>query len=148
MKKIILILVVLSLFSCTTTVSSLKSNPSKYAGKIVSIKGNVQKVISIPFTDFAVYELADSNSDIILFSGKKYNKGSNITLNVEVVGFDGKNESESAKNVIKNIETFLLKNSDLKKSDVTNISKNVSSVITKFLITVNGSYFLIDKSGN
>lgn len=145
MKKLAIILLAFTLFSCVTKIESLKSNPTKYVGEVVSLKGTVSKYIKIPLTDYAFFELKDTTGNIIVFSMSKYNKNQNVTLKAKVVGYDSTNQEKSSKVVIEAVEDFLIDNTKMESKKIKDSSKKIGGVLSKALNGMNATYFLIEQ---
>ncbi|MBN2617043.1 MAG: hypothetical protein JXR64_01885 [Spirochaetales bacterium] len=146
MKKIIMfVLSLILLMSCATKISDLKSNPEKYVGEIVKVRGNVNKLVKIPFTDYSFLEIGDDTDNILVFTLKEHEKNEVITMSVKVVGFDSSNPEKSTKSVIDSIEKFILDNIKIDESKVKKTAEVVGSTISKALNASNATYFLIEQ---
>ncbi|MGL1891724.1 MAG: hypothetical protein OCD02_08855 [Spirochaetaceae bacterium] len=144
MKKIILILLSFSLLSCVTTIENLKDEPVKYAGTVVSIRGEVTNKINIPFTDYSLLELTDSTGKIIIFSVNDYNKSDKVRLKTKVIAFDSENLEQSTQNIISSIENFLIEKLSSDKKSVSKASKNIGKTVSAILNKIEATYFLIE----
>ncbi len=146
MKKLLLILLSVTLFSCVTTIGNLKKDPAKYVGQLVTVKGEVTKLIKIPFTDYSFFEIKDKTDNIIVFTLAEHNKGDYITIKSKVVGFDSSDEKKSTMLIIENIEEFLIKNIKLDEAKLKKTAKNIGETLSKVLNGMDATYFLLEQS--
>ncbi|QEN03258.1 hypothetical protein EW093_00570 [Thiospirochaeta perfilievii] len=145
MKKIITIILMVSLFSCTTNIESLKSNPSKYVGEVVTVRGEVSKLVKIPFTDYTFFEIVDKSDNILVFTLKPHTKGDLVTIKTKVIGFDAQNSQESTQVLITNIENFLLNNIKLDEEKLKKNAKSIGETLSKALSAIDATYFLLEQ---
>lgn len=145
MKKIVLSLItILTLSSCVTKIGDLKANPKEYAGQVVTVSGEVTKVVKIPFTDYSFIELRDSSDDILVFTLSDYRKKDIITTRTEVVSYDSSRGEESTLKVIKALEGFFIENNIFDKDSVKKPAKTIGKFISKSLNALEATYFLIE----
>lgn len=145
MKKIIVILLSFTLFSCVTTIESLKQNPGKYAGQVVSVKGEITKLVKIPFTDYSFFEIKDKTDNIIVFTTAKHKKGDLVTIKSKVVGFDSSDQKKSTIVIIENIEELLINNIKLDEKKLKKTAKNIGETLTKALASLDATYLLLEQ---
>lgn len=145
MKKILLILISITMFSCVTTIGNLKKDPGKYVGQIVTVKGEVTKLIRIPFTDYLFFEIKDQTDNIIVFTLAEHNKGDYITIKSKVVGFDSSDEKKSTKVIIENIEKFLINNIKLDEVKLKKTAKTIGGTLSKVLSGMDATYLLLEQ---
>lgn len=145
MKKVLLVLTVLFAFSCTTTIGALKQSPEKYVGEVVAVKGEVTKVVSIPFSDYSFFELADKTDNIVVFTLNERNKGEMLTIKAEVIGYDSSDQEKSTKLIVDKVETFFLNNIKADEDKVKKNAETVGKFISSILKKMKATYFLIEQ---
>lgn len=145
MKKIGLIIFLLGLFSCTTSIDSLKRNPEKYSGQIVSVKGSVSKRVDIPFTDYAFFELEDKTGNILVFTLTPHKNGDIVKFRGEVVAFDSTENLETAVDFIQSIEGFISENIKLDEDKLHKTSESIAKSLIKILKSLNVTYMLMEQ---
>lgn len=147
MKRLLIVAIVsVMFFSCATKISNIKNSPEKFAGQTVNVKGEVTKLIKIPFTDYSFFEISDKSDNLTVFSLNDHIKGDVITFRAKVVGFDSTDQNESTIKVIAAVEDFILKNIKIEKSKVNKTAEAIGNALSKALNASSATYFLIEQS--
>jgi len=139
----------LAFSSCgKTSISAVKQNPSRFAGKEVSLNGSITRVLHIPFAlfgfeiaNFQIYEIFD-NADtmlVISVSEKKYNKGNQITAKGQIHYLGGDKIAETAEPFINSLRDFLVEYANVKED----ASRWIAETVVKFLHQTLGDRQLI-----
>lgn len=146
MKKLIIILFAAGLFvSCATKIGDLKTNPEKYIGQTVIVRGEVTKLVKIPFTEYSFFEISDKSDNIIVFTLTDHTKGDLITFKAKVVGYDSTNAEASTLTVIDAVEEFILNSIKIDESKVKKTSEVIGRTLTKALELSSGTYLLLEQ---
>ena len=65
----------------TTKIDELLSNPDRYDGEEVKVRGTVRNTVSIPFLEVRIYNVQDNTGEVVvLTSGALPNRGDKITV--------------------------------------------------------------------
>lgn len=144
MKKIIIFAAaLLFLTGCTTSVDALKTNPRKYAGQTVRVRGNVDSSFTIPFTDYTVFILNDTTGRIAVFTLKDKVKNTTTAFEAYIVAIDGEEAGDSASEGVVALENYLLEKGVMEEGDET--IEIIVKAINKIAGAFEGTYFLIEK---
>ncbi len=144
MKKIFILFVGITMMSCVTKIGDLKLNPRKYAGQTVSVRGTISKIVTIPFTDYTIFEIRDKSDKIVVFSIQNHNKNDSLTIEAKVVAFDNNNLKQSTLETITAIEEFLIEKNLFSKEDVKKPAELIGNTISKALSILEATYFLME----
>ena len=146
-KILIVILVFISTFftSCVTTISAIKENPQKFAGKTLDIKGTVTNVINVPFTEFQVFLFADDNSKTAVFSISNHKKEETFILSGLVVTFPENATNDTADAAAKSLSDYIIKMDLAKPDKVKKIAGIILGVIRTISKGLGGEFFIIEQ---
>lgn len=141
-----LIVVVLAVvvFSCATSVETIRSNPEDYVGKDVMVRGTVTRKMPLPLTDYSLCILSGENEEMILFALNDYAKGDTIMTKVHVIGTTEEGGRRSAKQAADAIIKFLIDNKITEKKIAEKISNGLVMVVSTITGAVEGSYLLAE----
>lgn len=146
MKKILLLLLSIILFSCSTKIADLRTNPEKYAGEIVTVMGEVTKLIKIPFTDYSFFEISDKSDNIIVFTLVEHKIKDVVKFKAKVLGYDSTNQEASTLSIIESVEGFILNNIKIDESKVKKSAELIGKTLIKALNTSSGTYLLMEQN--
>jgi hypothetical protein len=138
-----IILSIVLLASCATSLDSIKSKPEIYAGSDVLVKAEVTLKIPIPFLDYSVYKIDDGTDEMFLFTVRTYRTGEIITASVHVIGITEKGSEKKAAAIQKDTADFLVKKKIAEPDEASKISKKIYQLVTTFGGLAEGSYFLM-----
>lgn len=138
-----LLLIMLMFSSCATRLSTIKSEPEKYAGADVMISAVVDLEAPIPFMEYSLYRISDDTDRMFLFTDKKYQIGEPIRTKVHVIGINDKNSKTKAEEIAQQTSDFLINNGITDAAKASSFSKKLVRLIMTLGDAAEGSYFLI-----
>ncbi len=145
--KLGMMLIILSLSSSLSaiTIERLKSNPDRYDGNIVRLRGEVSHIVEIPLTELCVYILKDRTDSIVVFSAFTKEKDERVSIKAEVVAYIGdENEREREKSIDK-MEKYLVDKEILKKNAARRVSEISLKIINTITDAATGTWFIIEQ---
>ncbi|MBN2443922.1 MAG: hypothetical protein JXJ04_21345 [Spirochaetales bacterium] len=123
--SICFIFVIMTLSSCVMNIAAIQDNPQKYSGKKISLSGEIESVINIPFTDLYVFVFKDSTGSAVVFSEKKHEKGDSLILYGTVTAFSGEELKGGSKKAAAKLKSFLIEHDFVEKE----IAQGVAEII-------------------
>lgn len=146
-KAIYLLFIILLLSSCLTTkIEDIKADPLSYIDKDVKVKGRVEKLVNIPFTDYSFLELKDESDNIVVFTLNDHVKGEEVVIKARVVAYSSENHKKSTEAVITSISNFFVENNIFTAEDVEKPASTIGKFISSILKKMEAAYFLIESS--
>lgn len=131
------------------TIDKLKSNPDKYNGDIVRLRGEVTFKAGIPFTDLLVYILEDRTGSILVFSAFPKERDEKISIKAEAIAFIGEEKEGERENAINRISEYLVEKEILEPEHARKASEVSLRFINSLANAATGTWFVIEqeKSG-
>lgn len=127
------------------SINKLKSNPDRYCGDNVRLRGDVTFKASIPLTGMLVYILDDGSGSVLVFSAFPKEKGDRVSIRADVVAYVGEENKKGREKVIERISDYLVDKDILDR----NKAEKVSDLSLKFINSVadaaTGVWFVIEQ---
>ena len=82
-----LLLTVVLLSGCSTSIKTIQENPSGYAGRMVNVSGTIDRIFPLPVGDFRIGIISDDTAAIPILLRGDYRVGDAVRLRSEVVAF-------------------------------------------------------------
>ena len=143
-KFIIFSSLLIFLISCSSSISSLRENPSDYNGKVVTINGDVTETFSIALTGTMIYLLYDKTGTIPVFTIKKRKIGDSVNIKAKVFAIVTKGAVNNVDNVIERIIQYLKDNDIIHGRLVDLTGKGIAKLMKIILAKSEGSYLLVE----
>ncbi len=91
MKRTVFVILLMTLCfafsSCTTSMRSIAENPQRFSQKVVTLKGRVNTIVRVPFTEYTVFVFESEGVKTVVFTDDQYPKGEEVNIKAEVVTF-------------------------------------------------------------
>jgi len=145
-KGMLFSLVVFILWSCATlTIASVKENPQRYAGEMVSLSGRAVSPVKVPLTPLSVYMLKDDSGQIPVISKGEKKDNQRVSGSFKVIAFVGEDTAQAGTQAVKDLTAYLEENQLLEGKLVELAAKGAVKVIQTLSASATGTYFLVEK---
>ncbi len=131
------------------SIDKVKSNPQRYNGDSVRLRGEVTLSVTIPFTDLSVYILEDNSGSILVFSAYRKEKNERISIRAEVVAYVGSENESNREETIDRMTDYLVEKDILQRNSARIASAATLNIINSLADAATGTWFVIEleKSG-
>ncbi len=127
------------------SIEKLKSNPQRYNGEVVRLRGVVFHKIGIPFTELSVYVLKDRTESIVVFSTFTKEKDDRISIDAEVVAFVGEENENQRERMVSRMEDYLVSQELLEQDKASRVAEISLGIINTITDAATGTWFVIEK---
>jgi hypothetical protein len=129
---------------CATPIAKIESNPEKYAGQTVTVRGIVVDAFNVPGVDLSFYSLSDGSARMPVLARSERREGQEMTVAVRVIAIAGEEAAEQAASSVEELARYLVDQDIVASDRAQRIAGRIIQAIRRLGQGVTGSYLLVE----
>ncbi|MBN1698483.1 MAG: hypothetical protein JW881_13290 [Spirochaetales bacterium] len=130
---------------CSTAIGAIRDNPEDFAGREVTVAGNVVNVITVPFAGLSIISLEDRTGNAVVFSDKQYGTGQAVVVTGTVVALPSTDEAEDASEKAVNwLRDYLIENDIVDKAFAGGLAGGIVKAIEGIAGGLHTIFFIVE----
>lgn len=144
LAAVAVILGTIALVACTTPINTLREDPQGFDGKTVMLAGTVDRVIPVPFSDYAVYTMSDDGGSVVVVTTETRERGQSIRLKGRIVAFPEKEAQSKTNTAVSAVADFLVEKAGASREGADKAAGAVMKVVSTIASGLGGLFFVVE----